>query len=71
MLQPVETLDCQNECDFFLDQPSYLKSDLAHEKAGGNEFLGSENALLPGIIQKFVGQMDEKYRKGVIDTLKD
>lgn len=49
LLQPVETLDCQNECDFFLDQPSYVKSDLENEQKGGNTLTGGK-PLFPGII---------------------
>jgi len=37
LLQPIETLDCENECNFFLDQPSYVKNDLENEKLDGDE----------------------------------
>lgn len=71
LLQPVENLDCQNECDFFLDQPSYVKSDLEHETVSGNKKLGSDKPMFKGIIQDFIDYMDPQQQQGVIDTLKD
>ena len=47
LFQPIETLDGQSECDFFLDKQAYIKKELK-EELKLNQL--SKSAFIPGII---------------------